>query len=331
MKHLPVYSAQAGWKLSAAAGLLACLASAGAMACTGNGVGTANLTADLSSSDTPGTVTLLDGSATWMNNCDVPRPHPLELSLEGLGLTPVSTIDFRGKTYVTYQLSANSPLFFFPINVKIQDPGISGGYELFPSAQGSITPVISYAGSTNSVLTYPYVGVVARHGMQSVPRTQLGTEVVQHTEYPYSIRHSIFVTVNVQQQTCRLSNTGFALPDVTADALQSAGDTSSPRPFSVRMECTAAGVPVKLTLADANDPGATGSVLKPTANATAQGVQVELLSGDGKPVELLRQWDHGVSADGLQYITLGARYLRVPGALKVGAVEGQAVLTAEYR
>lgn len=316
--------------LRLAVGLAACLSSASALACTSSGGSTASLTADMSSADTPGRVILLRGPSGWMSNCDVPRQHRVELSLEGLGLTPVSTIDYQGKTYVTYQLSDTSPLFFFPVFVKVRDPGVIGGFELFPSSLGSTNPVISYAVDNHDLATYPQLGVVARRGMQSVRRTQLGTEVVQHTEFPYSIRHDVFVTVNVQQPTCTLSNTGFALTDVSADVLRSVGDTSREQPFAVKMQCGTAGVPVRLTLTDSNDPLASGSVLKPTANATAQAVQVELLR-NGVPVTLGQQWDHGVSANGSQDITLQARYARVAGTLKVGVVEGQAVLTAEYR
>ena len=138
------------------------------------------------------------------------------------------------------------------------------------------------------------------------------------------------MTVNIEQPTCSLSDTAFTLTEISADVVRTVGDSSHEQTFPVKMQCEAAGIPVKLTLTDANDPTATGSLLKPTAHATAEGVQVELLR-NGVPVRLGQQWDHGASGSGEQNIDLQARYTRVPGALKIGDVEGQAVITATYR
>ena len=265
-----------------------------------------------------------------MRGCDTPRAHPLDISLEASGLTPVSTIDYGGKTYVTYQLSATSPLFFFPVHVKTSDPGVGGGFERVPAQQGTATRVNSYEAGGGDLYTYPHLGVVARAGMQSVPQTLLGVEVVQHTQFPQSNRHTVYATVNIEQPTCTLGSAGFSLTGVSADVLGAAGSSSREQTFQVKLQCDAAGVPVKLTLTDANAPTATGSLLKPTANATAQGVQVELLR-NGVPVVLGQQWNHGASGAGAQNIDLQARYTRVAGSFSIGEVEGQAVLTADYR
>jgi len=312
------------------AGALLCLASGCALACTSSGVNTVYLTANIKATDRPGSVTVVSGPSAWMRECEFPRAHRVEVSLEGLGLTPVGTVEHRGKTYVTYELSSTSPLFFFPVNVKTSDPGVSGGFELIPASEAAATPVISYAAGGKELMTYPNLGVVVRAGMQSLPQTRVGTEVVTHTQFPYSNRHTVYATVNIEQPTCTLSSAGFSLTDVSADALGAAGSSSREQTFQVKLQCDAAGVPVKLTLTDANAPTATGSLLKPTANATAEGVQVELLR-NGVPVALGQQWNHGASSAGAQNIDLQARYTRVPGAFKIGAVEGQAVLTADYR
>ncbi|KOO84679.1 hypothetical protein VL23_12040 [Stenotrophomonas maltophilia] len=96
------------------------------------------------------------------------------------------------------------------------------------------------------------------------------------------------------------------------------------------MACPHAGVPVKLTLTDANDPSNRGSQLAPTANATASAVRVQLLRDD-LPVEFGQQWDHGLSASTQHDVTLQARYIRTTGTFAAGVVEGQAILTATYR
>lgn len=316
--------------LRVVAGLLLSLAGAQAMACTSSGANTVYLTADLKSTDVPGAVTILQGPAVWMNGCGTPRAHRLEVSLEGVGLKAVSTIDYQGKNYVTYELSATSPLFFFPMNIKTSNPGVGGGFERIPAKEGVGTAVTSYTVERDQLFSYPHLGVVVRAGMQPVPMTLLGTEVAQHTQFTYSNRHAVYVTVNIQQPTCTLTDAAFTLTGISADAVSAVGDSSSEQSFPVKMQCEAAGVPVKLTLTDANDPAATGSLLKPTVHATAEGVQVELLR-NGTPVKLGVQWDHGTSGNGEQNIDLQARYTRVPGALKIGDVEGQAVLTADYR
>ncbi|WP_414495845.1 fimbrial protein [Stenotrophomonas maltophilia] len=310
-------------------GAVLCLSAGAALACTeAHSPRTINLSVDMLAADAPGTTRVASATAQWMSNCDVGQVQPLRVSLEAMGLTPVSSVVYRGKTYTTYELGPTSPLFFFPVNVKTSNPGVVGGYELVPAAEGTGTPVNAAVGPGDQMLIYPHVGVVKRAGMQSVDATVLGTEVVQHTRFPLSLRNTLNVTVNVKQPTCQLSDAGFTLADVSADVLGATG-SSREETFPVQMRCEATGVPVRLTLTDANAPGATGSLLMPTANATAVGVQVELLR-NGVPVVLGQQWTHGTGGAGWQHIDLQARYTRVGGALKVGVVEGQAVLTADY-
>ncbi len=311
------------------AGALLCLASGGALACSGWN-GSFAPTFDLNASDPPGTVTVLQGTLGWFTKCDTSRAHPVDVSLEGSGLTQVSTIVYGGKTYVTYQLSATSPLFFFPLNLKTSNQGGGGGLELIPANEGAATSATLYTDSGGLIPSNPNIGVVTRAGMQPVPSTRLGVEVAQHTSLPEAIRHTVSVTVNIQQPTCTLSSAGFSLADVSAGVLAAPGSSSREQDFQVKLQCDAVGIPVKLTLTDANAPTATGSLLTPTANATAEGVQVELLRS-GVPVKLGQQWNHGTSSAGAQNIDLQARYTRVAGSFEIGVVEGQAVLTADYR
>ncbi|HGM6070034.1 TPA: fimbrial protein [Stenotrophomonas maltophilia] len=313
-------------RLRAAAGVLFCLASPMAVACTASNSGTTDFVVDMKVTDR---VLVLRGEPGWIRGCDPSIEHRVDISLQGLGLTPVSTTEYQGKTYVTYQLSPTSPLFFFPVTVQTS-PGEFGAFEFFPAAEGTPLTVVSYADSSKELFAYPYLGVLRRAGMQSMPRTELGTEVIQHTTFPYSNRLSVSATVNVLLPTCTLGDTSFSLASIGADVLQSVGDASREQRFPVTMQCESAGIPVKLTLTDANDPTAAGSTLKPTANATAEGIRVELLR-NGVPVDLGQQWDNGLSGNGAQEIALQARYVRIAGPFKLGEVEGQAVLTAEYR
>nr|WP_053506198.1 fimbrial protein [Stenotrophomonas pavanii] len=308
-----------------------CLVSGGALACTTSPAPSmVDLTVNITAADGPGAVRVVSGRPSWISGCDVRLVQPVTVALESTNLTPAGTVDYRGKTYVTYEQGPSSPLFFFPVHVKTSDPGNTGGYELVPAVQGTGTPVDAVVGTGDQMMTYPYVGVVVRMGMQSLPATLVGTEVVQHTRFPHAIRHQLNVTVNVTPATCALLDAAVRLDDVSADRLPAAGQATPEQDFAVTLQCTAAGIPVTLALTDANDPAATGSLLQPTSNATARGVQVELLRA-GVPVVLGQPWNHGVSRNGAQSIGLQARYARVAGGFQPGAVEGQAILTATYR
>ncbi|QII31056.1 fimbrial protein [Stenotrophomonas maltophilia] len=96
------------------------------------------------------------------------------------------------------------------------------------------------------------------------------------------------------------------------------------------MRCPGAGISVGLALADAHDPGNTGSVLSPTADSDAGGVRIELLNG-GAPVRLGQRWEHGVSAGANETLFFGARYRRTADDLVPGDIKGEAILSADYR
>lgn len=300
-----------------------------AAACTASGSGSPLITFNITAAQGPGTVVVQSGAPTWMQGCDVTQPQLLEVGLEAAGLHPVGTVDYRGRTYRTYERDATSPLFFFPVNVKTSLPGQNGGYELFPAAEPSPTPVTAAVGTLNQILTYPYVGLVVRHGMQSMAETPLATEVVQHTTFAQSNRHTVRVVVNVTAATCALRDASPTLASVSADVLPAAGESSAEESIAMQMDCTAAGIGVRLTLSDALDAANTSSTLTPTAQTTSTGVRVQLLQG-GIPVAFGTPWDHGISRPGVQDIPLGARLQRQPGPFAPGLVQGQAVLTADY-
>lgn len=300
-----------------------------AAACTSSGTGNALVTFTLGATQGPGTVVVNSAPPAWMNGCDASQPQALEVGLEPGVMRAVGTVEYRGRTYATYELDATSPLFFFPVNVKTSLPGQDGGYELFQAAEPSPTAVTAVVDGRNQVMTYPYVGLVVRHGMQSLPETELATEVVQHTAFPHSNRHTLRVAVSVTAATCALRDATPTLPAVSADVLAQAGDTSPTQAISVEMDCTARGIGVRLTLADALDAANTGSALTPTAQTTSTGVRVQLLRGD-VPVAFGTPWEHGVSRPGVQNIAFGARLQRQTGAFAPGLIVGQAVLTADY-
>lgn len=289
---------------------------------------TLNVVASLS----PGTVVASNsGRGVRFTGCDGGLVHPLQLSLEPNGLRPVSTVDYRGRTYTTYELSPTSPLFFFPMSVNTSPPGGGNNFELFPAGNPTPTPVAASANAaTGELFAYPYVGIVVRAGMQSVAETHVASEVSRHTLFPLVGRASLRVVVNVVQATCALRDASPTLRDVPASELGQPGDASRSEDFTVQMQCTGPGVGVRLTLNDALDAGSTGSVLTPTADSTAGAVRVQLLR-NGSPVTFGSSWDHGSSQNGLQQIPLSARLQRQAGTFTPGLAQGQAVLTADYR
>ncbi len=307
------------------------------MACTGFGQ-RANLNIDQEVFNDPEPGVVLTG---WLGFASVNIAQvlgctqdalPMEINPSYTGLTAVGTVSHQGETYVTYQLSSTSPLLIFR-HLGYPGGGSGGsGFHYTPMTIGTRASIEGLRLGANIAINSTFsVAVVSRGGPMQAASASLGTGTTWLRDFPSLVmQHPIRVTLRLRNPTCSLSNAGFNLDDVSADVLSAAGSSSREQTFQVALHCQAAGVPVKLTLTDANAPTATGSLLKPTANATAQGVHVELLR-NGVPVVLRRQWNHGASGAGAQNIDLEARYTRVAGAFRIGVVEGQAVLTADYR
>ncbi|MGS7841455.1 hypothetical protein [Stenotrophomonas forensis] len=104
MEQPVVLRSSARTRLRVVAAALLSLASGHVMACTSSGAIAAYLTADLKFPDAPRTITMLSGPDTGMKGWGTPRAHQLAVPLEHFGLKAVSTIDYQGKTYVTYEV-----------------------------------------------------------------------------------------------------------------------------------------------------------------------------------------------------------------------------------
>lgn len=257
---------------------------------------------------------------------------PMEINPSFTGLSPVGTVDHQGQQYVTYQFAANSPLLIFR-HVGYAGGGTGGsGYHYTPVTVGSRATIESLRlGANNTINSTFNVALVSRGGAMQGASTNVGTATTWLRDFPSLVmQHPASITVRVNNSTCVLSDVTTALNDVSPADLAIVGATAGTVDVQVPLQCPHAGVPVKLSLSDANDAANRGSDLVPTANATAQAVRVQLLRA-GVPVVLQRQWDHGLSAAGSQRIDLQARYVRTTGTLRPGVVEGQAVLTASYR
>ncbi|MDA3307156.1 MULTISPECIES: fimbrial protein [Stenotrophomonas] len=309
----------------------------GAMACTSLGQrASLDIDQEVLNDPAPGVVLtgwigFIPGNVAQILGC-AQDALPMEINPSFTGLTAVGTVNYQGETYVTYQFSPTSPLLIFR-HAGYAGGGTGGsGFHYTPLTIGTRVSIEGLRRGTNLAINSTFhVAVVSRGGPMQAASASLGTGTTWLRDFPsLVIQHPIRVTLQLRNPTCALSDAGFSMNDVSADVLDAAGSSSPEQTFQVKLQCEAAGAPLKLTLTDANAPTATGSLLRPTANATAQGVHVELLR-NGVPVVLGQQWNHGVSGAGAQSIDLQARYARVAGTFRIGVVEGQAVLTADYR
>ncbi|MDV3435166.1 fimbrial protein [Stenotrophomonas sp. C2852] len=266
------------------------------------------------------------GSAFGFSGCSGRQPIEIELAISGL--TYVQDVQMDGLVFPAYATSATSPLLVFKHN-----SGYFGGatHEV-PLALGrTVDPNSSRLGQDqyrSQVLVY----VISRGGvMTSVPYTVLGTATTWPQNFPALQRVvPISIGINTRAPACRLSDASLTLDDVNADALARVGDSAGEKPIAVVMRCPGPGISVELSLSDANDPANVGSALQPTADSNAQGVRIELLRA-GTPVRYGERWSHGVSTGGLEDIGFSARYLRGADAVLPGDINGEAVLTADYR
>ena len=244
------------------------------------------------------------------------------------GLRYEGELDAEGDTYAVYSFSDRSPLVGFAHAATDAAVGVRQPLRLGQINRNPGHP-LTVPGPLHTGLQ---VFVWLRGGaMESVPRTLVGTATSWPENDPSQrLQHTITVQFNIRPLTCALTDTSHRLADVTANDLVSPGDWANESAFDVVMNCPSANVDVALTLSDADGSNSADGTLAPSAGSTARGVQVQLLHG-GRPVQLGQAWRHGYSSKGAQLIPFSARYLRNSDALEPGDINGQAVLTADYR
>lgn len=271
------------------------------------------------------------GSYHFLEGCTPGAVVPFDVTAELPDLEFVRNVSVDGVRYPAYGLRAyaRSPLLIF----RHVATDIRGGGPNYQSpldiAQANHIPSLPMNSSGRG--SYVLVAAVSRGGsMESVPPTLLGSIRQVSALYPAWIKTDTFtVTVDVKVPTCTFADTPITLQDVSAADLPAAGSTAGGREFDVVMTCNGE-FPLMMNLTDANAAGNSGSRLAPTSNATAAGVNVQLLR-EGIPVVLGQAWPIAQSQQGSQNIALSARYYREAGTFHAGVVEGQAVITATYR
>ncbi|WP_286775748.1 fimbrial protein [Pseudomonas sp. UBA800] len=129
--------------------------------------------------------------------------------------------------------------------------------------------------------------------------------------------------------TCLMRDVSEVLQDVVAADLLTPGDTAREKSMSLLMDCGMAKPRADMVLLDAGDPGNTGSLLTPTADSTAEGVRVQVLSG-GADVQFGTPWFFNPGVGGVHEFRYSARYFRTADPIKTGVIKGEAVLNVDY-
>jgi len=312
---------------------LAALLPSLAHACTlDSGGGPVNITIDASEDvDAGKLISRWTGSvyAGFLAGCIANRRVPIDVNAAMPGLSFVRNVVIDGNTYPAFQPAGRpqAPLLIFQFLTSNgsapQTMPLDPRIPLHHTGDGITSGALRWAVTR--------VAAVSRGGsMEGFAGMSLGRVTYVSPNFPTAVKTDTFtVTANVIPKTCSFVDTVVPLDPVNAADLPAAGRVAGLKNFTLVMTCNGAFA-VDMKLVDANDAGNTGSRLRPTSNATADGVRVELLNG-GVPVVLGRTWTLPLTQNGAQDVVLAARYYREAGTFRPGSVEGQAVISATYR
>lgn len=314
--------------------LAAAMGSMTAAACTSaQAGGSTQVTIDTWDDPTPGILIsnwTNSGYAQFLNGCDRDDVVPITATSLMTSVVFIRDVMLDGIRYPAFSVRGEprSPLIVFR---HVTAGGSGQGLRTAPLDVRVVFTEPGTGLSGDGRWSVTQIATVSRGGdMTSLPNTSLGSITYQSPKYPTLVKTESFgITAKLRTKTCTLVAPPVELREIYATDLPSAGSSTGQRDFNVTMTCNGA-FPVNLQLTDANEPGNSGSRLKPTANATAAGVHVQLLR-EGNPVVLGQTWLLPLSQAGDQDIALAARYYRTAGTFGPGAVEGQAVITATYR
>lgn len=237
----------------------------------------------------------------------------------------------------------------FPFNPRF--PGASthsaefGGL-LLPTAQAAVglrvtetyrNQVVTQAGTTvlSNIFAQPvkfrielvYRGEYPETG--SFPLGKVG-EIIVGGPGGGPTAQSLHIGFNASGTTCNFSPPNWLLTPITEGTLTSVGATSASQPFTLSALCTVGTAStVHFTLTDRNELTNRTNTLTPGAGSTAGGIKLQLMSGN-TPIVMGSRISGGTVRAGANNWSFGARYIRT-GAVSVGSVDGQAVLTADYQ
>jgi len=273
-----------------------------------------------------------DRSGLEFINC--PRVQRVDIeSIPAMpGLTYVRNIRYDGQDYPAFGWHPTSPLIVF--NLHKYSPGAPPGTDNTPFRADQANRIQVTTGHGGGFAMHMGLGytIYSRGGPMSPVDPVMLSAVTTTPGFPGNgpMHHSLSFSLVIPARTCTLSDTDLQLAPVPADALLRVGQSAGEMPLRVKMQCPRDGIRVDLTLRDAVDRSNTGSTLTPVAGHASAGIAVQLMR-DNAPVRLGSTWTPPLPHAGEQTIDLAARYLRTAGALLPGSVQGQAILTADYR
>lgn len=267
---------------------------------------------------------LVDGGTNVSySGCPVGGDLQMTVNIQGPGLrwvmdlsdVPVWPVD---GPLPLYETGPDSPLIGFATTYD--------GPRL-PLALGDNTLTYPIRNSSDSFIINAFM--FSRGQKMRDTQTLASVHIVGRSNPTFDVTVPVDIKIAFPPTTCRMRDVSEVLQDVAAADLINPGDTAREKPVSLLMDCGIARPRADMVLLDAGDPGNTGSLLTPTADSTAEGVRVQLLSAGGE-VQFGTPWFFNPGGGGVHTFDYTARYFRVNEELKPGLIKGEAVLSVDY-
>lgn len=260
-----------------------------------------------------------DGTNVSISGCPSGTPLELQVDLQGADLRWVGDIDFDA-----YPVVGKLPVYESGPDSALMGFGLASGTAVYPFRLGP--NAVQVLGSGGVV---PLLFVLSRGSRMADFQTQVAMQL-SAPAYP-ALGDTVPISINMRfpPTTCRMQDVSEVLQDVSLAQLANVGDTAMEKQVSLLMDCGIVKPRADVVLNDAGDFANTGSMLTPSADSTAEGVRVQLLSGAGE-VQFGTPWFFNPGGSGVHAFTYTARYIRTNEALKPGVIKGEAVLNVDY-
>lgn len=260
-----------------------------------------------------------DGTNVSISGCPGSVPLELQVDLQGADLRWVGDIDFSA-----YPVLGKLPVYEAGPDSALMGFGLMTGGAVHPFRLGSNAVQVPGDGGV-----IPLLFVLSRGARMADFQTQVAMQLSAPAHPTLGDTVPISITMRFPPTTCRMQDVSAVLQDVSLEQLANAGDTAMEKQVSLLMDCGVVNPRADIVLNDAGDFANTGSMLTPSADSTAEGVRVQLLSGAGE-VQFGTPWFFNPGAGGVHAFTYTARYIRTNEALKPGVIKGEAVLNVDY-
>lgn len=260
-----------------------------------------------------------DGTNVSISGCPSSAPLELQVDLQGADLRWVGDIEFDA-----YPVLGKLPVYESGPESALMGFGLMTGGAVHPFRQGSNAVQVPGDGGV-----VPLLFVLSRGSRMADFQTQVAMQLSAPAHPAFGDTVPISINMRFPPTTCRMQDVSEVLQDVSLEQLDNAGDTAMEKQVSLLMDCGIVKPRADIVLNDAGDFANTGSILTPSADSTAEGVRVQLLSGASE-VRFGMPWFFNPGGGGVHAFTYTARYIRTNEALKPGVIKGEAVLNVDY-